>query len=108
MNTTQTLNANQRIKRAQLENEARLLELVKRANDAGALFDFWGGASLSKGHVADLNAMERLEKAGKIVPMPRRGRRDFGWKLAGRKAPTGGWRNTDWYGRLPGDRYYLN
>lgn len=61
------MNAYVRIQEAKREREKYLLGAIRRANRAGALWNFWYGGVVGSGHGANLNALERLIDAGEVV-----------------------------------------
>lgn len=100
------MNMREKILRTMRENERFILSRVRRANRVGALFNFWYGHGMGRNDRALNNAMDRLLKAGKVVVLPRRGRRGYGYRLAAARAPQRGWQVVDHQGRLPGEQYY--
>jgi hypothetical protein len=96
----------EKIQKTMRENERFVLRRVRRANKAGALFEFWYGHGLGRSDRPLSNALDRLIEKGKVVFIRRRGRWGYGYRLTQARAPKSGWQLTDSFGRIPGERHY--
>ena len=102
------MNMQAKIQHTMRENERFVMRRVRRANKAGALFNFWYGHTLGGARARGLsNALRRLIESGRVVFLAQRGKRGYGYRLHGVRVPKGGWKVVDCQGRIPGDPAYM-